>query len=162
MAKFDNVQLNNTVYHLIAGKGTVTEIHRFGSVKRFFNVKFETGKASFDFDGYLINEKFEREEKIVTLYWNEVKLPTEEEDKKPFDLVEFLRENVKPKEFEYEEKNYKFMFISQDHWEAGYDKYYEEMTVYFEEISYKTATILNEQDITPQQLKQAYKELGWL
>lgn len=168
MAKFDNVRVNNTVYHLLCGKGTVTKVHNLGCIKRYFSVKFKTCENDFDFDGYLINEKFEREEKIVTLYWNEIKLPAEEEDKKPFDLVEFLKKNLVPKEFKEDDDN---IFLNYDYIEKRIDWDCNEIveimgTIYFEDVEFEKLNILvnemNDRGVTPEQLKEAYKKLGWL
>lgn len=160
MAKFDNVRVNNTVYHLLCGKGTVTKVHNLGCIKRYFSVKFKTCENDFDFDGYLINEKFEREEKIVTLYWNEIKLPTEEEDKKPFDLVEFLKENLSKQEFINERINY--CLFKSDIWCCDtIDKLYPGV-VYLQGAFKGVIDILNQNNISVEQLVEAYKELGWL
>ena len=47
----------------------------------------------------------EKKDANPTLFWNEIKLPAEEEDKKPFDLVEFLKKNLVPKEFKEDDDN---------------------------------------------------------
>lgn len=103
--------------------------------------------------------------KFPNLFWNEVKLPTEEEDKKPFDLVEFLRENLKPKEFEYGKRN-RYISYEYDLKEFEYcaDYHSEDIgTVYIEELDDypKIISELTINEVTPQQLKQAYKILNW-
>lgn len=85
-----------------------------------------------------------------------------------FDLVEFLKENLKPKEFIYEDKNIFLYYDCQTgHVNWDYNETDEIMgTVHFEEIEReKLNSIINEiniQNISPEQLKQAYKNLGWL
>lgn len=167
MAKFSNVKPKNTVYHLFCGKGVVTTITLSNGKVVFFTVKFKNCEATFDVDGYLLDKNCEREEKIVTLYWNEVKLPTEEEDKKPFDLVEFLRENLEPKEFLLEEHNNTINYSHKDgRFFYNYTIYLDRITeIYFKNSKdeiVEVVQVLNENNITPQQLKQAYKILNWL
>lgn len=85
-----------------------------------------------------------------------------------FNLVEFLKENLDPKEFVYKEKN---IFLNYDYQkeEVNWDYVKEDEimgTVHFKEIELeKLNSIINEmniQGVTPQQLKEAYKKLGWL
>lgn len=83
-----------------------------------------------------------------------------------FNLVEFLKENLKPKEFEYGVRN---RYISYEHdleeFEYKHDYYNEDIgTVYIEELEdySKIISELTINEVTPQQLKEAYKTLGWL
>lgn len=102
-------------------------------------------------------------DKNPTLFWNEVDLTTEEEDKKPFDLVEFLRENLEPREFVCGEYNYYYFFWAQDEkWSVCYDAINQDIKVYFDVPSEYFINMLNKNKITPKQLKNAYRELGWL
>lgn len=87
-----------------------------------------------------------------------------QEDK--FNLIEFLKENLEPKEFEYGARN---RYISYEHdleeFEYQYDYYNEDIgTVYIKELKDypKIISELTINEVTPQQLKEAYKELGWL
>lgn len=87
-----------------------------------------------------------------------------QEDK--FNLIEFLKKNLEPKEFEYGARN---RYISYEHdleeFEYKYDYYNEDIgTVYIKELKDypKIISELTINEVTPQQLKEAYKELGWL
>ena len=80
-----------------------------------------------------------------------------------FDLVNFLKDNLEPKEFTRYIENY---YIVYNH---KYKKFQsicsnniERINTYFKFISISILEKLNEENITPQQLKEAYKELGWL
>lgn len=163
MAKFSGVKVGNTVYHLLYGKGEVTVVWLGGGIVTNFLVKFKTRKAMFDVDGYLLDEDSKHEEKIVTLYWNEVKLPNEEEDEKPFDLVEYLRENLQPTEFRVGEENFYLYFEAEDEkWYSFSSEIDIAITVYFKTCTREIVEDLAKNKVTVQQLKQAYKELGWL
>lgn len=80
-----------------------------------------------------------------------------------FDLVKFLKENLKPKEFEAGEYNNYFYFNMKDNeWYVSYNHYFQEIKTYFSNINYDFVNTLNENKVTPKELKEAYKELGWL
>ena len=100
------------------------------------------------------------------LFWNEVKLPTVEEDKKPFDLVNFLRYNLEPKEFEQDTSNIELYFSHKtNRWNWGSNIMTQSIGVVYFKASDKLSCVvdtLNDNKITIQQLKQGYKELGWL
>lgn len=171
MSKFDDVKPKNIVYHLFCGKGIVTSVSLGGGKVVFFTVKFKNCEATFDVDGYLLDKNCEREEKIVTLYWNEVKLPTEEEDTKPFDLIEFLIVNFNKVNFTpwdsnvflYYDYNVKRLVMQEDSTCENVGTVY----LKFNYIATQKKIIdvmekINNNKVTPQQLKEAYKELGWL
>lgn len=166
MAKFSNVKPKNTVYHLFCGKGVVTTITLSNGKVVFFTVKFKNCEATFDVDGYLLDKNCEREEKIVTLYWNEVKLPNEEEDRR-FDLVEYLKENLQPVEFNEDKFNY-FLTYNVRSKELEFNASMICIDIhltYFHLNSDELKNIekvLNDNKVTIQQLKQAYKILNWL
>lgn len=163
MAKFSNVKPKNMVYHLFCGKGVVTTITLSNGKVVFFTVKFKNCEATFDVDGYLLDKNCEREEKIVTLYWNEVKLPTEEEDKKPFDLIKYLEENLIPVDFTKDVSNdYLGYDYCDEEWKRFAAIHKDILTVYFISIYDTVLETLTNEKITPKQLKEAYKELGWL
>ena len=101
-----------------------------------------------------------REDLYPSLFWNEIKFEIPE---KPFDLKEFLKENLEPKEFSNEPyldcigmKSGSFRILTSEENVIG--------TVYFKTISdyQKIEDVLNENKVTFEQLKQAFKELGWL
>lgn len=163
MAKFDNAKVGDRVWYIIKGWGEVEHVIKNIGIRVRFKVS-ETVEVSevFTFDG----KRYELNNKYPMLFWNEVKLPTDEEDKKPFNLIKFLRENLKPKEFEQEKSN-RYISYEYDLKEFEYyaDYHSEDIgTVYIEELDDypKIISELTINKVTPQQLKQAYKELGWL
>lgn len=80
-----------------------------------------------------------------------------------FNLVEFLKENLKPKEFEVGECNNYFYFNMKDNeWYVSYNHYFQEIKTYFSNINRDFVNTLNENKVIPKELKEAYKELGWL
>lgn len=164
MAKFDNAKVGDRVWYIIEGWGEVECVIKNVGIRVRFKVS-ETVEVSnvFTFDG----KRYQLNDKYPMLFWNEVKLPTDEEDKKPFDLVEFLRENLEPKEFLLEEHNNTINYSHRDgRFFYNYTIYLDRITeIYFKNSKYEiveVVQVLNENNITPQQLKQAYKILNWL
>ena len=161
MAKFDNAKVGDKVWSVICGDGIIVPINV--NCQYPITVRFkEHPNKSFDMEGRsYINYNPE-------LFWNKFKIPTDKEDTKPFDLTEYLRENLEIKEFEegkrniYLYYNYEEQYIDWDHHIIA------EIfgTIYFKEISPDKAKIiykeLNDKQITPEQLKNSYKTLGWL
>ena len=97
MTKFDNVKVGDKVWSTIFGWGEIVAINKDDNFP--LKVFFGDYREEFDFEGRYW------EHSLVTLFWNEIKLPSNEEDKKPFNLVEYLRENLEPKEFIYKDNN---------------------------------------------------------
>lgn len=90
--KFSNVKIGDKVYSLIDGWGTVIEIQEKNFKVLFDRKDLDLGLTlTFDFTG----RYFSRDLNPI-LYWNEVKLPTIEEDEKPFHLDVFVKENIMP------------------------------------------------------------------
>ncbi len=82
---------------------------------------------------------------------------------KPLDLVEFLKENLVPKEFEYESDNYTLLYdYSTKALYINIDIQTESTFPYFNSISFEVLGTLNDNKITLKQLKQAYKKLNWI
>ena len=167
MSKFENAEVGNRVWSSKHGWGRITKIDK----SKVFNLLV----ASFllpDNTPIEITYTFDGRESLFdlhpTLFWNEIKLPAEEEDKKPFDLVEFLKKNLVPKEFKEDDDN---IFLNYDYIEKRIDWDCNEIveimgTIYFEDVEFEKLNILvnemNDRGITPDQLKEAYKEIGWL
>lgn len=163
MAKFDNAKVGDRVWYIIKAWGEVERVIKNVGIRVRFKVS-ETVEVSevFTFDG----KRYQLNDKYPMLFWNEVKLPTDEEDKKPFDLVEFLRENLEPKEFLLEEHNNTINYSHRDgRFFYNYTIYLDRITeIYFKNSKceiVEVVQVLNENNITPQQLKQAYKILNW-
>lgn len=165
MAKFSNAKVGDKVFSSIFGWGKIVGIYNecICSVQ----VEFDNGDTvGYMFDG----RRFGDDDKYPTLFWNEFHIPTDEEDKSPFDLVEFLKESVSSVEFFEGEDNY-FVF-----YHSYLKKFYLRCdnfikisnvnnlpVVYLDSGDFNAVVAkLNERNITPKQLKQAYKELGWM
>lgn len=164
MAKFDNAKIGDMVWNSVYGWGEIIEVNKdecYGIKARFPYSDIGSVTGEYTFSGEVCTE-----DKYPVLFWNEFHIPTDEEDKRPFDLVEFLRENLNPKEFEYGKRN---RYISYDYdlkkFEYYADYYSDDIgTVYIEELDDcpKIISELTINEVTPKQLKDAYKELGWL
>lgn len=164
MSKFDDAKVGDRVFSTVYGWGKVFSVDKT-DVHFPLVIEFDKNiRMCYRSDG-TTNEL----NKFPNLYWNEVKLPTEEEDKKPFDLVKFLREKLEPKEFVKGAENVTLFYNwSNNTWEIGIYNFSYVETTYISKISEGDCwlkdilNILTQERITPQQLKQAYKELGWL
>lgn len=161
MAKFDNAKVGDRVWSSMFGWGTIEEIDLKAMYELLVCFDECDGQERYSLYGYCSISHL-----VPTLFWNEFHIPTEEEDRKPFNLVEFLRENLKPVEFEYGQYNY---YISYENdikeFEYKYDYYNEDIgTVYLKEIDNgkMIASLLDFNKVTPKQLKDAYRMLGWL
>lgn len=113
-------------------------------------------KESYSFDG-----KKHYEDLNPSLFWDEIKFEVPE---KPFNLKEFLKEHLEPKEFEYEKKNYYLVWgPSEEEFDCTYSSFYESITPYFERENMQIVVdMLNRKGITFEDLKQAFKELEWI
>lgn len=155
MSKFDNAKVGDKVFSTVYGWGVIILVSQLDQESPII-VEFDTGKRK----NYRDDGKNFFSEKYPNLYWNEVKLPTEKEDKKPFDLVEFLRENLSKQEFINERINY--CLFKSDIWCCDtIDKLYPGV-VYLQGAFKGVIDILNQNNISVEQLVEAYKELGWL
>lgn len=161
MAKFDNAKIGDSVWNSVYGWGKIIELNKdecYGIKARFPYSDIGSATGAYTFSGEACTE-----DKYPVLFWNEFHIPTDEEDKKPFNLVEFLRENLEPKEFEAGECNNYFYFnIKDNEWHVSYNHYFQEIKTYFSNINYDFTNTLNENKVTPKELKDAYKILGWL
>lgn len=163
MAKFDSAKVGDRVYDILRGWGTIVEIKLNQECPIYFNADIDSF-CTFTLDG-----KRSEIDKNPTLFWNEIKLPSNEEDKKPFNLVEFLKDNIEPTEFVTGAENISFVYnYTNNTWEIGIYNFTYIETTYISKISEEDylfndiLDVLIEKQVTPQQLKQAYKELGWL
>lgn len=157
MSKFDNAKVGDRVFDLLKGWGTIVEIRKNEEYPIYVNADIDSF-CTFTLDG-----KRYVKDLTPTLFWSEVNIPTDEEDRNPFNLVEFLRENLKPKEFVCGEYNYYYFFWANDEeWSICYDAMNQDIKVYFKDMNRYVIDMLNQNKITPQQLRNAYRELGWL
>lgn len=163
MAKFDNAKVGDRVWYIIKGWGEVERVIKNIGIRVRFKVS-ETVEVSevFTFDG----KRYQLNDKYPMLFWNEVKLPTDEEDKR-FDLVEYLKENLQPVEFNEDKFNY-FLTYNVRSKELEFNASMICIDIhltYFHLNSDELKNIekvLNDNKVTIQQLKQAYKILNWL
>lgn len=151
---FEDAKVGNKVWDFIDGWGKVIAIEKLNEYP--LNVEFINGHyRSYDFHGKAITDERQR------LFWDEIKFEVPE---KPFILKDFLKDNLKPKEFEYNCKNGVIYYSHIDKKIRGdFSHCTEAAFLYFQpgNIGY-VERILNDKKITMKQLKQAYKELGWL
>lgn len=155
MAKFSNAKIGDGVWSSVYGKGEIVNIESKGDCPII--VEFDDGIS--DSYSYTLDGKKYKFDKYPTLFWNEFNIPTEEEDR-PFNLVEFLKENLEPKEFEYDKWN-EYIIHRDGELDCSSTAYAEIPTVYFKAVYDSVLNILNTNKVTVKQLKQAYKELGW-
>lgn len=157
---FRNAKIGDKVWDFVYGEGVITEINECEQYPLTVTFKNDVC-ATFTYDGKYISIHNQ------SLFWDrfEFTLPI-----KPFDLVDYLNKNLIKKEFKKGEDNF---YLCYDHehnvWEASKNIRFEEMKVYFDCIHIEDRIILNQvaktltdKKITPKQLKQAYKELGWI
>ena len=162
MSKFENAEVGNRVWSSKHGWGRITKIDK----SKVFNLLV----ASFllpDNTPIEITYNFDGRESLFdlhpTLFWNEIKLPAEEDDKKPFDLVKYLEENLSPADFTKDVSNdYLGYDYCDEEWKRFVAIHKDILTVYFISICDTVLETLTNEKITPKQLKEAYKELGWL
>ena len=161
MAKFDNAKIGDRVWNSVYGWGRIIEVNKdecYGIKARFPYSDIGSVTGEYTFSGETCTE-----DKYPVLFWNEFHIPTDEEDKKPFNLVEFLRDNLEPKEFEYEKENF-YLYYSPygKRWHSHITTYDDVLAVYFKKCSRELVDELDDNKVTPKQLKDAYKTLEWL
>lgn len=159
MAKFSNAKIGDRVWYVACQSwGRIISIDKEDRYP--IRAKGKDWEATFTLDG-----KYDIDYDYVSLFWNKFHIPTDEEDKKPFDLVEFLKSNTEKVDFEYDEFNY-YIYYDMQRNEFALD--YVLFSFHIGEVYLKEGNIknivnnLNENKVTPEQVKQAYKELGWL
>lgn len=163
MGKFRTAKVGDKVWCVKFGWGVIARINDeeiYGIRVEYIDTKGMTQCYSFTLDG-----KDYPSDVNPILFWNEIKLPTTEEDKKPFNLVEFLKDKTEPIQFTNGAYNY---YIYYDSLREKF--YYDSVsmcdsigTVYLRQDGIQDIVKeLNENKATQQQLKDAYKELGWI
>lgn len=165
--KFSNAKMGDRVWSIVYGWGKITKVDKsktYGIEVSFILYDDSVMKKIYNFNG---REDFNA--LYTSLFWNEVKLPTDEEDKQPFNLVEFLKENLEPKEFEkptsysnWTDNLYLVYMYSECEWKYAYERICEIPTVYFKSICNEVLEKLTINNVTPKQLKEAYKKLNWI
>lgn len=160
MRKFENAKIGDKVWSCLRGWGRITDIDNKDDGIYAMEILFQNNITRwYALDGYCSTDH-----KYPELFWNEYKIPTTVEDKKPFDLEEFLKENLEPKEFEYGLTN-DFIIYYYDY--ETFDSFISDTqqnigTIYFKDVPDYVIRTLNENKITPSQLNEAFKTLGWI
>ena len=151
---FRNAKIGDKVWDFVFGEGVITEISDCEQFPLTVTFKDDV-RSTFSYDGKYILKCNQ------TLFWDRVEFTP---PAKPFDLVDYLNKNLITKEFKQGDGNF---YLCYDHnynmWRRSQSTIFEEMSVYFGEIMIdQVAKTLTDKKITPKQLKQAYKELGWI
>ena len=162
MAKFDNAKVGDKVWSIRSGWAKVIAINHDSNYP-IFTKNITTGNIV----GYTSDGKEHERDINPALFWNEIKLPSNEEDRKPFNLVEFLRENLKPVEFNEDKFNYFLTYnVKSKELEFNCSMICVDVHLtYFHLCSDELKNVqkeLNYNKVTIQQLKEVYKTLGWL
>lgn len=163
MEKFRTAKVGDKVWCVKFGWGIIYKIYDdevYGLKVEYIDTKGMTQYDSFTFDG-----KYYKSDANPILFWNEIKLPTAEEDKKPFNLVEFLKDKTESIPFEGRGTNYYIYYDSSRRiFSYDYVSDYDRIgTVYLRKDGIQDIVKeLNKNKATQQQLKDAYKELGWI
>lgn len=163
MNKFSNAHVGDKVWGFFNKHGVISAT--FGIRPNIWKiiVKFDNGnEVIYNTDGSREND----ESKVVELFWNEIRIPSESEHERPFNLIEFLSDNLQVKKFIPRSDNVTIVYnYSSNAWEVGIHKYVYYETVYLQVseniLSYVLRT-LTEKRITPKELRKAYKKLKWL
>lgn len=148
---FKNAEVGDRVWDFLYQYGTIEKLEENKILVKFdsgINVAYNLNGSS----GYPVN--------IQTLFWDRIQF---EIPKKLFKLKDFLKNNLKPKEFEHGERNYFF------YWDCVKEKFCyvystnnQYIQLYFSENIKDVVKVLNENKIKYHQLKQAFKELQWI
>lgn len=153
---FKNAKVGDRVWDFLFGWGTIINIcedENHYPIEVMFELEDRTHEYKLDGKRYAARNQ--------TLFWDEIKF---EIPKKPFNLKEFLRENLEPKEFKCDENNY-FLYWNESTENFGYlySTFGEYMQPYFTiKNIQEVIDTLNENCVALKDLKQAFKELGWI
>ena len=149
---FRNAEVGDRVYDMLKGWGMISSIEPKEEYPIHFIADIESF-SKFTFDG-----KRNKRDKNPTLFWDEIKFEIPE---KPFDFKEFIRDNLKIKQFIPHEKNY-YLIWDNNSKEVIYDISigWEYFQPYFlkDNIELVVST-LNEKGITKEEFQSIIKEL---
>lgn len=163
MKKFRTAKVGDKVWCVKFGWGVIASINDdeiYGIRVEYIDTKGMTQYYSFTPDG-----KDYPSDINPILFWNEIKLPTTEEDKRPFNLVEFLKDKTESIPFEGRGANYYIYYdSSRRSFYYDYVSDYDRIgTVYLRKDGIQDIVKeLNKNKATQQQLKDTYKKLGWI
>ena len=153
---FRNAKVGDRVWDFLKGWGTVIDTSWDEDYPIFVKFDYEEFKTCFTYKGFA-----DADDKNPTLFWDEIKFEIPE---KSFDLKEFLKENLEPKEFCFDENNYFLYFNFKEEIDYSFteltksvaDQYFTRKNIQ------KVVNILNKNEVTFEQLKQAFRELEWI
>ena len=159
MRKFEQAKVGDRVWDILLGEwGTIIDIEPLEPLP--LAVEFGNGEYIHD---YTFEGKCSSLTKYPTLYWNEVHLPTIEEDKKPFNLLDFLKSNLEVKEFKYDTISHFFLYDIEEEggvWCVDCMRYRQlPNTTYFKEIPSHVIQELNDRGVTFEELEEALNKL---
>lgn len=162
--KFKNAEIGDRVYDIIKGEwGKIIDIKSKDDFS--IQVRFKDGYTSW----YTIDGKCFYGDNNPTLFWNKVNLPTDEEDKPPFNLKKFISKNLEP--VPYDNRNYEEIFT------IFYDGVHHEhhiqtsMAYIPRALYFKSKNGMTQEDIlltiihnavSWKQLDDVYNQLGWI
>ena len=159
MEKFSNAKVGDKVWHVSFGYGEIISINDLTMYP--IKAKFNYSDNSWIVETFTASGKECTEDVFPSLFWNKFHIPTDEEDKKPFNLLEFLINNLEQKEFEIGSSNLHLIYSYGD-WKRYESRSVEIFTVYFKSINDAVLKELTNQHITPKQLYEAYRTLKWI
>lgn len=161
--KFSNAKIGDKVYNILLGEwGIITgiEFYQIYGIRARFNEYSD--RYTFDGKSYTIDNN-------PTLFWNEVKLPTIEEDKPPFDLEKFIVDSLEPTPYEMEryDELFTIFYSNVDHdFFIQSSMAYIPRALYFKtksDISWDDILLtLSQNAVSWKQLDDAYNQLGWI
>lgn len=165
MPKFSNAKINEKVWSSKYGWGTVI-LNNSGESHYPIQVQYNNLECGKLIKCYTVDGRENDYDKYPELFWNEFHILTGKEDRKQFDLIRFLKTNLEPKEFEYDIHNLELYFSHSSNSIKIADCSVSESigVVYFKSNDKINGIVdtLNQNKITSQQLRDAYKKLGWL
>lgn len=159
MAKFDNAKVGDKLWDILLQEWGTVEYVDSEEIKVVYIVGNDEISMTYNLDG------IHGCTKTPVLYYREKFIDTS--DDKPFNLVEFLRENTRCVDFEIGKNNYCIHYDEEnDMLDLGYLLFLDYLgTVYLDnrdsDLNYVVKT-LNEHKVTSKELKDAYKLLGWI
>ena len=167
MAKFDNVQVGDKVWSTVYGWGEVYDVSK--GVRYGVKAKFKYSNGSWVTESYTFSGMNCTEDYYPELFWNGFHIPTEDEDRQPFNVTKFIKDNFDRRYFVRGARNWRIVYSHVDskllyNYVDDYDVI---PSVYVnakkgEDYKKSLIEILNKNNVTAEQIKKAYEELGWL
>lgn len=161
--KFSNAKIGDKVYNILLGEwGIITSIEPC----EIYGIRARFNEYS---DGYTFDGKSYTIDNNPTLFWNEVKLPTVEEDKPPFNLEQFIADSLEPTPYEMERYDELFTIFYSD---IDHDFHVQSSMAYIprglyfiaknDMVSDKILKVLRKNAVSYKQLDKVFRNLGWI